>query len=141
MGWHGCRVEGKKFFSEIRYLLLDTFVDMFSIRMSADDKSILALGEPHRRLIADAVGFLRGYFTGSEALTDMVCDDPATLLLTTRKGSVLLLGQHKLVVGCPSIALIRILNISTRTSFGTAPRWTAHGSFGTFSSQPLPCAD
>ena len=57
-------------------------MDMRLVRMRRHDKLVLPVGEPHRQLVADAVGLLRRDLPGLEGLQDAVHDDLPRLRLT-----------------------------------------------------------
>ena len=52
----------------------DVVMDMGFVHMSADNESVFALGEPHRQLLPQAVGLLRGNLAGDKGLTYLVGD-------------------------------------------------------------------
>ena len=80
-------------------------VNVGFVDMGADDIGVIALGEPLGQLAAQAVCFFRCDLSGDKGLPQMVGDHiilaahPAGLL------NVLILGEKKLDVGDPAVAL------------------------------------
>ena len=72
-------------------------VDVFPVRVSCNDKRILALGESYCQLVAHLVGFLGGDLTGAERLPYLISDHIIFLPASCGK-FVLPLGQHKFFV-------------------------------------------
>ena len=80
-------------------------VDVFPVRVSCNNKRILALGESHRQFIAHLVGFLGGDLSGFERLSNLIGDH--IIVLSAPSGKFILpLGQHKFFVCGQRAALV-----------------------------------
>ena len=82
-------------------------VDVLTIRVGGDEKSVVAFRPAHGRFIAYPVCLLRGDLSRLEGLADLIAQHiglPA--LLPTRGSLVLGLGKQELGVGSHVVALI-----------------------------------
>ena len=80
-------------------------VDVLSVRVRRNDKSVLAFREPHGKLITDLVGFLGGDLSGFERLPNLI-GDHITFLSAPSHQFVLPLGQHKFFIYSQGAAFI-----------------------------------
>ena len=88
-------------------VIINVIMDVCLVRVSGNEKGILALCPAHRRFIADAVGLLRRDLPGFERLADLIAQHiRIPPLLPARDGLVLCLCQQELGVGCAVVALI-----------------------------------
>lgn len=58
----------------------DVVVNVATVDMRTDDESMLAFEKSLGEFVADAIGFLGGYFAGLEGLADLICNDIVLLL-------------------------------------------------------------
>lgn len=59
----------------------DVVMDMSTIYVCSNNKSVIAFGESHRQLMPNLIGFRRGDFTWLKGLTNLICNH-ITLLLS-----------------------------------------------------------
>ena len=71
---------------------------MLFVHMGANDESVFALRQRHRKVIADFVCQLRCDFFQLEGLPQVIGDHIMLLLIASCHGSVLPLGKKKLLV-------------------------------------------
>ena len=69
-------------------------MNMMTVDMGANDESVLAFEKPLGEFVADAIGFLGGYFVGLEGLADLICND-IVLLLASGEHLILAFRQRK----------------------------------------------
>ena len=80
-------------------------MDVVTVCVGGNDKSVFALGKPHGKFIAHLVGFLGGDLTGFERLSNLIGDDVAFLSAPGSK-FILPLGKHKFFIDCQRTALV-----------------------------------
>ena len=80
-------------------------MDVVTVCVGGNDKSVFALGKPHGKFIAHLVGFLGGDLTGFERLSNLVGDD-VTFLSAPGSKFILPLGKHKFFIDCQRTALV-----------------------------------
>ena len=80
-------------------------MDVVTVCVGGNDKSVFALGKPHGKFIAHLVGFLGGDLTGFERLSNLISDH--IIFLSAPSGKFILsLGKHKFFVCGQGAALI-----------------------------------
>ena len=84
----------------------DMIMNMGFVDMGANDKGVIALGKSASQLTAQAVGLLRGDLAGDKGLPYLVGDHIIGPALSASLGEVLPLGEKKLRVRDPAVALI-----------------------------------
>ena len=80
-------------------------MDVVTVCVGGNDKSVFALGKPHGKFIAHLVGFLGGDLTWLERLSNLIGDDVAFLTAPGRK-FILPLGKHKFFIDCQRATLV-----------------------------------
>ena len=75
----------------------DVIVNVFSVGMGRNDKSILALGKPHGKFITDLVGFLGGDLSGLERLPNLI-GNHIIFLPAPGHQFILAFGEHKFFI-------------------------------------------
>ena len=80
-------------------------MDVVTVCVGGNDKSVFALGKPHGKFIAHLVGFLGGDLTGFERLSNLIGDDVAFLSAPGSK-FLLPLGKHKFFIDCQRATLV-----------------------------------
>ena len=80
-------------------------MDVVTVCVGGNDKSVFALGKPHGKFIAHLVGFLGGDLTGAERLSNLIGDDVAFLSAPGSK-FILPLGKHKFFIDCQRATLV-----------------------------------
>ena len=80
-------------------------MDVVTVYVGGNDKSVFALGKPHGKFIAHLVGFFGGDLAGFERLPDLIGNHIIFLSASCGK-FVLPLGQHKFFVCGQRAALI-----------------------------------
>ena len=83
----------------------DVIVNVFSVGMGRNDKSILALGKPHGKFITDLVGFLGGDLSGLERLPNLI-GNHIIFLPAPGHQFILAFGEHKFFVHRQRAALV-----------------------------------
>ena len=73
-------------------------MDMGTIYVCSNNKSVLAFGKPHCQLMSNLIGFLRCDFTRLKGLTNLICNH-ITLLLSASNVLILPFGQKKFFIG------------------------------------------
>ena len=80
-------------------------MDVVTVCVGGNDKSVFALGKPHGKFIAHLIGFLGGDLTGFERLSNLIGDDVAFLSAPGSK-FILPLGKHKFFIDCQRATLV-----------------------------------
>ena len=81
-------------------------MDMGLVDVSADDKGVFPFGEPHRQIIAQAVGLFRGNLAGNEGLPYLVGQHIVRSPVPAGLGDILPLCKKKFSVCDPAVALV-----------------------------------
>ena len=84
----------------------DVIMDVGFVNVGADDKCVSPLGEAHRQLVAQAVGFLRGDLAGDKGLAYLIGQHIVRPPLPAGLGEVLPLCEKKLSIGNPAVTLV-----------------------------------
>ena len=88
-------------------VVINVIMDVCLVRVSSNEKGILALCPAHRRFIADAVGLLRCDLAGLERLADLIAKHiRVPPLLPACGGFVLGLAQKELGIGGHVVAAV-----------------------------------
>ena len=81
-------------------------MDMGLVDVGADDKGVFPFGEPHRQLIAQAVGLFRGDLAGNKGLPYLVGQHIVRSPVPAGLGDILPLCKKKFSVCNPAVTLI-----------------------------------
>ena len=83
----------------------DVIVNVFSVDMGRNNKSILALCKPHGKLITDLVGFLGSDLSGLERLTNLV-GNHIIFLPAPGHQFILAFGEHEFFIDRQGTAFV-----------------------------------